>query len=49
MILVAIGLYGADFHFVGDMVAGCCLGAACGMGVQAVLCLDRLPLQPADR
>ncbi len=37
VILVAVGLYGADFHFIGDMVAGCCLGAACGIGVLAVL------------
>ena len=47
VILVAVGLYGADFHFVGDMVAGCCLGAACGIGVLAVLRRDWSPLQPA--
>ncbi len=47
VILVAVGLYGADFHFVGDMAAGCCLGAACGIGVLVVLRSDWLPLQPA--
>ncbi len=47
VILVAVGLWGADFHFIGDMVAGCCLGAACGIGVLAVLRRDWSPLQPA--
>lgn len=27
--LVAIGLYGADYHFVGDMIAGTLLGTVC--------------------
>ena len=49
VILVAVGLYGADFHFVGDMVAGCCLGAACGLGVLTALRPDWSPLQPAHR
>lgn len=31
--LVAIGLYGANYHFVGDIMAGICLGAACAAGV----------------
>lgn len=35
--MVAVGLYGADYHFVGDMVAGAYLGAACGVGVAALL------------
>jgi membrane-associated phospholipid phosphatase len=29
---MAIGLVGADFHFVGDMIAGTFLGWACGVG-----------------
>ena len=32
VIAVAVGLYGADYHFVGDMIAGTYLGAACGVG-----------------
>ena len=35
--VVAIGLFGADYHFVGDMVAGVYLGAACGTGMLAAL------------
>ncbi len=27
--LVAIGLYGADYHFIGDMIAGVMVGALC--------------------
>lgn len=34
--LVAAGLYGADYHFVGDMAAGLYLGAACGAGALAL-------------
>jgi membrane-associated phospholipid phosphatase len=33
---VAIGLVGSDFHFVGDMIAGTFLGAACGIGAVAI-------------
>ncbi len=33
--LVALGLFGANYHFVGDMVAGVCLGTACAAGVVA--------------
>ncbi len=36
--LVVAGLFGADYHFVGDMVAGLYLGAACGAGALALLC-----------
>jgi membrane-associated phospholipid phosphatase len=36
-LLVAIGLFGADYHFIGDMIAGTFLGAACGSGVVAIL------------
>lgn len=32
VLAVAIGLWGADFHFVGDIIAGGSLGAACGIG-----------------
>jgi membrane-associated phospholipid phosphatase len=35
VLLVAIGLLGADFHFIGDMIAGAYLGAACAAGVVA--------------
>jgi len=34
--LVAIGLYGMDYHFVGDMVAGSFLGSAVGAGVARI-------------
>ena len=33
VLLVALGLFGADFHFIGDIIAGACLGAACAAGV----------------
>ncbi len=35
--LVALGLYGADFHFVGDMIAGTTLGAVCAVLATAVV------------
>ena len=35
--LVVAGLFGADYHFVGDMVAGLYLGVACGIGALALL------------
>jgi len=31
--LVALGLFGANYHFIGDMIAGSCLGAGCAAGV----------------
>jgi membrane-associated phospholipid phosphatase len=34
-ILVAVGLLGADYHFLGDIIAGSYLGTACGLGVAA--------------
>lgn len=34
-LLVALGLVGADYHFVGDIIAGAYLGAACAAGVHA--------------
>lgn len=37
VVLVAVGLYGADFHFVGDIVAGTTLGAVCAALVVALL------------
>jgi len=37
VLVVAVGLFGADYHFVGDMVAGVYLGAACGAGILAVM------------
>ena len=44
--LVVVGLFGADYHFVGDMVAGLYLGAACGIGAAALL-RDRRGTAPA--
>ena len=37
VVLVIVGLFGADYHFVGDMVAGLYLGAACGFGALAIV------------
>jgi membrane-associated phospholipid phosphatase len=37
VLLVVVGLLGADYHFVGDMIAGGCLGAVCAAGVVAFL------------
>jgi membrane-associated phospholipid phosphatase len=34
---VAIGLFGADYHFVGDIIAGAYLGAACAAGAVALV------------
>jgi membrane-associated phospholipid phosphatase len=36
-LLVAIGLLGADYHFLGDVIAGSYLGTACGIGMAALL------------
>ena len=35
--LVAIGLIGSDYHFLGDLIAGTYLGTACGSGVVALI------------
>jgi membrane-associated phospholipid phosphatase len=40
VLLVAIGLIGADYHFLSDVMAGAYLGAACG-AVMAGLALPR--------
>ncbi len=45
--LVAVGLYGADFHFVGDMIAGAGLGTGCAAGVMAWMYPRRL--RPENR
>ncbi len=37
VLLVAVGLLGADYHFLGDVIAGIYLGAACGTGILAAL------------
>jgi membrane-associated phospholipid phosphatase len=34
---VVIGLFGADYHFVGDIIAGVYLGAACAAGAMALV------------
>jgi membrane-associated phospholipid phosphatase len=36
--LVALGLWGSDYHFVGDILAGALLGAVCGIGMVALVC-----------
>jgi hypothetical protein len=36
--LVSVGLWGSDYHFVGDIVAGAILGSACGIGMVALVC-----------
>ena len=38
--LVAVGLYGADYHFVGDMIAGTLLGWVCARVVLALTSLS---------
>jgi membrane-associated phospholipid phosphatase len=35
ILAVAIGLFGCDYHFIGDMIAGVYLGAACAAGALA--------------
>ena len=37
VVLVAAGLFGCDYHFVGDMVAGAYLGAGTAIGILAFL------------
>jgi membrane-associated phospholipid phosphatase len=32
-LLVGLGLFGADYHFIGDIIAGAYLGTACAVGV----------------
>lgn len=44
VLLVAIGLYGADFHFVSDIVAGTLLGAVSAVLVVALIG-DRPPIE----
>jgi membrane-associated phospholipid phosphatase len=40
-LLVALGLLGADYHFLGDIIAGAYLGTACGVGMNAVIKVGR--------
>jgi hypothetical protein len=35
--LVAVGLWGSDYHFIGDIIAGAYLGVACGVGMVGVV------------
>ena len=37
IVAVAVGLLGADYHFLGDLIAGTYLGVACAVGVLAAL------------
>ncbi|OIR05324.1 PAP2 superfamily protein [mine drainage metagenome] len=42
--LVAVALWGCDYHFVSDIIAGGFLGWACGVGAVALVCReDRKP------
>jgi membrane-associated phospholipid phosphatase len=46
--LVAFALWFANYHFIGDILAGAFLGIACGKGVVAVVCAPRpVFLKPA--
>lgn len=36
VLLVAVGLWGSDFHYVGDILAGALLGWSCGYGLVAL-------------
>ena len=42
-LLVAIGLLGADYHFLADVIAGTYLGAATGAGIGGVMRTTRAP------
>jgi membrane-associated phospholipid phosphatase len=42
--LMALGLWGSDYHFVGDMIAGTFLGAGCAAGT--LVLLDRVAPRP---
>lgn len=44
--LVALGLLGSDYHFLGDVIAGTYLGAACGIGCAALLGVRPPPSAP---
>jgi membrane-associated phospholipid phosphatase len=39
---VAVALWILNYHFVGDIIAGVFLGAACGIGVVAIVCRPHL-------
>lgn len=41
--LVAVALWATNYHFVGDIIAGAFLGAACGIGMVAVVCRKNGP------
>jgi membrane-associated phospholipid phosphatase len=41
--LVVIGLIGANYHFVSDIIGGLYLGVAMGLGIAALM------LSPSDR
>ncbi len=45
--LVAVGLWGCNFHFVSDIIAGGYLGWCCGVGMVALVC--REPGESASR
>lgn len=48
VLAVAVGLIGADFHFLGDVIAGSFVGVS--IGWMAVVLFDRLaPLNPQQR
>jgi membrane-associated phospholipid phosphatase len=37
VLAVGIGLFGADYHFIGDMIAGVYLGVACAAGAMGLV------------
>jgi membrane-associated phospholipid phosphatase len=39
-VIVAFALWASNYHFVGDIIAGAFLGAACGIGMVAVVCRE---------
>jgi len=47
VLAVAVGLIGADFHFLSDVIAGCFVGASTGW--MAVTLLGRLADEPRSR
>ncbi|MDR3326250.1 MAG: phosphatase PAP2 family protein [Rhodospirillaceae bacterium] len=40
-VLVAIGLLGANYHWLSDIITGGFLGTACGFGMTTLLCQDK--------
>lgn len=43
--LVAVGLIGADYHWLSDIIAGACLGFASGVGLVWLVCRNTLTME----